>query len=137
MLSASIAPLNQGERDDLIYIDCVRNSIGQALVAPYSLRAFPNATVSTPVEWRELTKGVLPTRFTFRITFRRVNGKGDVWKSAFRSSTTCHTFKSVWSRWPTKPTTQRVALPSAQNTESAAAATVSVAVIRADTHVTR
>lgn len=77
---------NAGRRTQKIYIDYVRNSIGQTLAAPYSLRAFPGATVSTPVEWRELTKGLRPTRFTLRTIFRRVNGKGDVWKSAFRNS---------------------------------------------------
>jgi bifunctional non-homologous end joining protein LigD len=77
---------NAGRRTRKIYIDYVRNSIGQTLAAPYSLRAFPGATVSTPVEWRELTKGLLPTCFTLRTIFRRVNGKGDVWKSAFRNS---------------------------------------------------
>ncbi len=77
---------NAGRRTGKIYIDYVRNSVGQTLAAPYSLRAFPGATVSTPVEWRELTNSLRPTRFTLRTIFRRLNGKGDVWKSAFRQS---------------------------------------------------
>ena len=70
-----------------IYLDYGRNSIGQTLAAPYSLRASPRATVSTPLEWRELTKGVRPQRYTLRSIFRRINGKGDVWQSAMRKST--------------------------------------------------
>jgi bifunctional non-homologous end joining protein LigD len=77
---------NAGRRTRKIYIDYVRNSFGQTLAAPYSLRASPGATVSTPVEWRELSTGLRPTRFTLRTIFRRLNGKGDVWKSAFRKS---------------------------------------------------
>ena len=70
-----------------IYLDYGRNSIGQTIVAPYSLRAYPGATVSTPLDWRELTKSVRPQRYTLRTIFRRLNGKGDVWQSEFRKST--------------------------------------------------
>jgi bifunctional non-homologous end joining protein LigD len=70
-----------------IYLDYGRNSIGQTLAAPYSLRASPRATVSTPLEWRELTKSVRPQRYTLRTIFRRLNGKDDVWQSAMRQTT--------------------------------------------------
>ncbi len=70
-----------------IYLDYARNSIGQTVVAPYSLRAFPGATASTPLEWRELTKSVRPQRYAMRTIFRRLNGKGDIWQSAFRQGT--------------------------------------------------
>lgn len=70
-----------------IYFDYGRNSIGQTIAAPYSLRAFPGATISTPLEWSELTKSVRPQRYTLRTIFRRLNGKGDVWQSALRQST--------------------------------------------------
>ena len=60
---------NAGRRTRRIYIDYVRNSIGQTLAAPYSLRAFPGATVSTPVEWHELTTNLRPGRFTLRTIF--------------------------------------------------------------------
>lgn len=70
-----------------IYLDYARNSIGQTIAAPYSLRAFPRATVSTPLEWSELTKSVRPQRYTLRTIFRRINGTGDVWQSAMRQST--------------------------------------------------
>ena len=70
-----------------IYLDYGRNSIGQTIAAPYSLRASPRATVSTPLEWRELTKSVRPQRYTLRSIFRRINGKGDVWQSATRKTT--------------------------------------------------
>lgn len=71
-------------RKNKIYLDYARNSIGQTLAAPYSLRAYPRATVSTPLEWRELNSGVGPDRYTMRTVFRRLNGKGDIWRRAFR-----------------------------------------------------
>ena len=70
-----------------IYLDYARNSIGQTIAAPYSLRAYPRATISTPLEWSELTKSVRPQRYTLRTIFRRLNGKGDVWRAAFHQST--------------------------------------------------
>ena len=43
-----------------IYLDYGCTASG-SFAAPYSLRASPRATVSTPLEWRELTKGVWRT----------------------------------------------------------------------------
>lgn len=77
---------NAGRRTHRIYIDYVRNSIGQTLAAPYSLRAFPGATVSTPLEWSELSNSLRPSRYTLRTIFRRLNREGDIWRSAFRKS---------------------------------------------------
>jgi bifunctional non-homologous end joining protein LigD len=77
---------NAGRHSRKIYIDYVRNSFSQTLAAPYSLRAFPAATVSTPLEWRELSKGMRPSRYTLRTIFRRLNREGDIWRSSFRSS---------------------------------------------------
>jgi bifunctional non-homologous end joining protein LigD len=70
-----------------IYLDYGRNSIGQTIAAPYSLRAYPGATISTPLDWGELTKSVRPQRYALRTIFRRLNGKGDVWRKKFGQST--------------------------------------------------
>jgi bifunctional non-homologous end joining protein LigD len=43
-----------------IYIDYVQNSHGRTMVCPYSLRATPKATVSTPLLWSEVKKGLNP-----------------------------------------------------------------------------
>lgn len=43
-----------------IYIDYVQNSHGRTMVCPYSLRATPKATVSTPLLWSEVEKGLNP-----------------------------------------------------------------------------
>ena len=76
---------NAGRRTHRIYIDYVRNSFGQTLAAPYSLRAFPGATVSTPLEWRELSKSMRPSRYSLRTISRRLGRDGDIWHSAFRN----------------------------------------------------
>ena len=43
-----------------IYIDYVQNSHCRTMVCPYSLRATPKATVSTPLLWSEVKKGLNP-----------------------------------------------------------------------------
>jgi bifunctional non-homologous end joining protein LigD len=47
------------------------------MVCPYSLRVTPEATVSTPVEWTELKKGLKPSEFNL---FSVVERKKDPWR---------------------------------------------------------
>jgi hypothetical protein len=60
--------------------DSKRLSTSQTIAAPYSLRPRPGATVSTPLEWREVKKGLRPRRFTIKTIFRRLKTKGDLLK---------------------------------------------------------
>ncbi len=71
-------------RRNRVYLDYARNSIGQTIVAPYSLRAARAATVSTPLVWPELHTSVQPTRYTIRTVFRRL-AHGDSWRQGIRS----------------------------------------------------
>jgi len=47
-----------------VKIDYLQNSHGRTMVCPYSLRATPRATVSMPLEWRDVKKGLKPEEFT-------------------------------------------------------------------------
>lgn len=48
------------ESSGKVYIDYVQNSHSRTMVCPYSLRATEQATVSTPLSWREVKKGLNP-----------------------------------------------------------------------------
>lgn len=61
-----------------IYIDYLQNQRGQTLSCAYSLRPKPGATVSTPLEWREVKRGLHPSQFHIRNIVDRVNKKGDL-----------------------------------------------------------
>jgi bifunctional non-homologous end joining protein LigD len=63
-----------------IYIDYLQNSKGQTLACAYSLRPKPGATVSTPLEWREVKKGMHPSDFNIKNTLKRIEQKGDLFK---------------------------------------------------------
>jgi bifunctional non-homologous end joining protein LigD len=47
-----------------ITIDYAQNSHGRTMISPYSLRVTPQATVSTPLEWKDIAKGLKPEMFT-------------------------------------------------------------------------
>jgi len=49
-----------------IFIDYLQNALGKTMVAPYSLRGSPDATVSAPMEWSRLVRGVRPEDFNIR-----------------------------------------------------------------------
>ncbi|HVT01723.1 MAG TPA: DNA ligase D, partial [Patescibacteria group bacterium] len=68
------------KRKGKVYLDFLQNRIGQTLAAPYSVRPKPGATVSTPLEWHEVNKKLLPTDFTIKNMMKRVDKVGDLWK---------------------------------------------------------
>jgi bifunctional non-homologous end joining protein LigD len=66
------------DRSDKVYIDYVQHAPHKTLIAPYSLRAVPDACVSAPVTWAELEHGVKPQNFTIHTIRARVADKGDM-----------------------------------------------------------
>ena len=68
------------KRQKKVYVDFLQNRRGQTLAAPYSVRPKPGATVSTPLEWKELNAKLDPTSFTIKTIFKRLDKKGDLWK---------------------------------------------------------
>ncbi|MBC7948845.1 MAG: DNA polymerase domain-containing protein [Chitinophagaceae bacterium] len=63
-----------------IYVDYLQNSRGQTLASVYSARPKPGATVSTPLEWKEVKKGLHPGMFTIKNIGKRLAKKGDLFK---------------------------------------------------------
>lgn len=68
------------KRDNKLYIDYLQNRRGQTLAAPYSVRPKPGATVSTPLEWSEVTTKLHPSQFTIKNVLQRFEKKGDLWE---------------------------------------------------------
>jgi bifunctional non-homologous end joining protein LigD len=63
-----------------VLVDYNQNAWGQTLASIYSPRPRPDATVSTPVTWREVEKGIRIEDFTVLDVPRRVARLGDLWK---------------------------------------------------------
>ena len=72
-------------RPGRVLIDVTQNSLGRPLAAPYTVRAFPRAPVSAPVEIRELRPTLKPERFNIKNLLSRLNQKGDLWADFWKS----------------------------------------------------
>jgi bifunctional non-homologous end joining protein LigD len=64
-----------------IYVDHMQNARGKSVVAPYSVRPRPGATVSAPVTWDEVLRAKMtPQDFTIRNMLARIKRKGDLFR---------------------------------------------------------
>lgn len=67
-------------RKGKLYIDYLQNRPGATLAAPYSLRPKPGATVSMPLHWTEVKKGLQMKDFTIKNAIARIKSEGDIFK---------------------------------------------------------
>jgi len=68
------------KRKGKIYIDFLQNRPKATLAAPYSLRPKPGATVSMPLHWEEVKKGLAMKDFTIKNAMERIKSEGDIFK---------------------------------------------------------
>ncbi len=66
------------KRPDKIYIDYLQNRPIQTICAPYSIRPKPGATVSAPLHWDEVKKGLKMNKFNIKSMIQRVKSEGDL-----------------------------------------------------------
>src|SRR5262249_53476351 len=59
-------------RGGKVYIDTLQNARAQLFAAPYVVRNVEPATVSTPLDWKEVRTGLDPGAYTIRNIFRRL-----------------------------------------------------------------
>jgi bifunctional non-homologous end joining protein LigD len=69
-----------------VLVDYNQNAWGRTLASVYSVRPKPRATVSTPVTWREIERGIKMEDFTMANVPARVAKLGDLWKPLVPSS---------------------------------------------------
>ena len=68
------------KRKGKIYLDFLQNRPQATLAAPYSLRPRPGATVSMPLHWSEVKKGLKMLDFTIVNSLGRIKEQGDLFK---------------------------------------------------------
>jgi len=67
-----------------IYIDFLQNKRGQTLSSVYSIRPVPGASVSTPLEWREVKPGLHPSQFNIHNIEKRLSKVGDLFNGVLK-----------------------------------------------------
>lgn len=68
------------KRKGRIYIDFLQNRRGQTLASAYSIRPVAGASVSTPLDWKEVNHKLNPADYTIKNILKRVEKKGDLFK---------------------------------------------------------
>jgi len=64
------------KRGDKVYLDYLQNRTGQTIVAPFSVRPLPGATVSMPLLWDEVDQSLDPRAFTIKTALDRMEKLG-------------------------------------------------------------
>src|SRR5258708_3843272 len=79
-----VATVAKRARRGRVFIDYLRNDPGSTAVAAYSPRSSPQAPVSTPLEWDELSEGLRSDHFTVgNVRNRLAFLKRDPWQGFF------------------------------------------------------
>ena len=70
-----------------VYVDAMQNARGKTIAAAFSARAKPGASVSMPLTWKQIEKGVKISDFTIQNVPKLV-GKNNAWEDFFKSAQT-------------------------------------------------
>jgi bifunctional non-homologous end joining protein LigD len=71
-----------------ILIDALQNAKGKPLACAYSVRAEPQAPVSTPLAPEELEKNITPDTWTLKNFDERIKNVGDLWRDFWKKRQT-------------------------------------------------
>lgn len=66
-----------------VYVDAMQNARGKTIAAAFSARAKPGATVSMPLTWKQVEKGVKISDFTILNVPALINKNGNPWEDFF------------------------------------------------------
>jgi len=68
-----------------VYVDAMQNARGKTIAAVYSARAKPGASVSMPLSWKQVEKGVQIADFTIKNAPKLLSKSRDAWSTFFDS----------------------------------------------------
>jgi len=70
-------------KSDQVYVDAMQNARGKSLASVFTARAKPKATVSMPLTWQQVEKGVKISDFTIENVPQLLAKKGNPWADFF------------------------------------------------------
>ena len=68
-----------------VYVDAMQNARGKTIASAYSARAKDGATVSMPLTWKQIEKGMKMSDFTIENLPGLLKKRGDAWKQFFNN----------------------------------------------------
>ena len=68
-----------------VYVDSMQNARGKTIASVFSARARPGATVSMPLTWKQIEKGVKIADFTIQNVPKLIEKNGNAWAKFFDS----------------------------------------------------
>jgi bifunctional non-homologous end joining protein LigD len=63
-----------------VYFDYLQIGESKTIAAPYVVRAYPGAPVATPLAWREVAPGLMPSHFHIKNALDRFSRVGDLFE---------------------------------------------------------
>ena len=72
----------KGRGESTVYVDYMQNDVGKSVASAFSVRERPDATVSSPLEWSELTADLNPHDFTISSITRELDRRARIWSRA-------------------------------------------------------
>ncbi len=81
-----------------VYVDYLQNIRAKTVAAAYAVRARPGATVSTPLEWKEVDRTLDPRDFTIATVADRLRRRGDIWARVMRKGNSVRALLEIQSR---------------------------------------
>jgi bifunctional non-homologous end joining protein LigD len=67
-----------------VYFDYLQIGESKTIAAPYVVRAYPGAPVATPLAWREVAPGLMPSHFHIRNALDRFSRVGDLFEPVLK-----------------------------------------------------
>jgi len=71
-----------------VYVDAMQNARGKTIAAAFSARARDGATVSMPLTWKQIEKGIRISDFSIRNVPALIKKQGNTWEDFFSSRQT-------------------------------------------------
>src|SRR6266404_8773266 len=68
-----------------VYVDAMQNARGKTIASVFSARARPGATISMPLTWKQIEKGVKISDFTIKNALALLKKHGNSWANFFES----------------------------------------------------
>ena len=91
----STTEISVSNRTNKVYLDISQNDYADTIAGPYCLRPYLVPTVSTPLAWKEIKRGLDPGTFTTNIVLKRLASKGDLWAKILAPAIIIHNNKQL------------------------------------------